>query len=148
MSGALETMREFVRSFPGADILSDLAIDYTDSVPGCGGLFPSGLVEVKRRKFITGGAEVDCQYNFALYAFLEKAPGDDAGAAVNAGWLMDFQEWVQEQSVTGKAPPFGDEPRSERIVAGNGELYSASDEGAALYVIRISVSFTKRYEGN
>ena len=146
MSGVLEKMREFVESYPGADILSQLSIDFTDEVPNVGGLFPSGLVEVRRRTDITGTVRVDSQYNFALYAKFEKVPEDDAAGTANAAWLMDFQEWVQGQSATGLAPAFGDDPRSERIQAGNGELYSASDEGTALYVIRISVSFTKRYE--
>lgn len=146
MSDALEKMRGFVAAYPGADVLSQLSIDWTDSVPNAGGLFPSGLVEVRRRRFITGGCEVDCQCNFALYAKLEKSPGDDAAATVNASWLMGFQEWVQEQSARGLAPAFGDRPSSERITAGNGELYSASDEGWALYAIRISVSFTKAYD--
>lgn len=146
MSGALQKMREFVESYPGADILSQLSIDFTDEVPNAGGLFPSGLVEVRRRAFIDGTREVDNQYNFALYTLFEKVPEDDSTGTANAAWLMDFQEWVQEQSVLGVAPAFGDDPRSERIFAGNGELYSASDEGTALYVIRISVNFTKRYE--
>ena len=146
MSDALEKMREFVASYPGADILSQLSIDFTDEVPNAGGLFPSGLVEVRRRAFIDGTREGEDQYNFALYALFEKVPEDDATGTANAAWLMDFQEWVQGQSVMGLAPAFGDDPRSERIQAGNGELYSASDEGTALYVIRISVSFTKRYE--
>lgn len=148
MSDALEKMREFVGRYPGADVLSQLDIDYTDEVPNAGGLFPSGLVEVRRRAFIDGTREVDSQYNFALYARFEKpAEGHDAAEA-NAAWLMGFQEWVQGQSVMGLAPAFGDDPRSERIQAGNGELYGASDEGTALYVIRISVKFTKRYERN
>lgn len=146
MSGALQKMREFVESYPGADILSQLSIDFTDKVPNAGGLFPSGLVEVRRRAFIDGTREVDSQYNFALYTLFEKVPEDDATGTANAAWLMAFQEWVQEQSILGLAPSFGDDPRSERIRAGNGEMYSASDEGTALYVIRISVSFTKRYE--
>ena len=146
MSDALEKMREFVASYPGADVLSQLSIDFTDEVPNAGGLFPSGLVEVRRRAFIDGTREAENQYNFALYALFEKVPEDDATGTANAAWLMDFQEWVQGQSARGLAPAFGDDPRSERIQAGNGEMYSASDEGTALYVIRISVSFTKRYE--
>ena len=58
---------------------------------------------------------------------------------------MDFQTWIQEQSVRGLAPVFGDVPQAEKITAGNGEIYSASDEGWALYVIRIQVSFTKQF---
>jgi hypothetical protein len=59
---------------------------------------------------------------------------------------MAFQEWVQEQSVLGLAPTFGDDPRMERITAQNGAIYSADAEGAAVYAIQISVSFTRRYE--
>ncbi len=146
MTTALEKMRGFVQSYPDADILGALQIDYTDHVPNCGGLFPSGLVEVARRRYVLGDADVDQQYNFALYTVLEKAPGEDAGATYNAEWLMGFQEWVQEQSVLGLAPTFGDFPRSERVWAGNGAVYSADEEGVAVYAIQISASFTKHYE--
>ena len=141
-------MREFVGSYPDADVLSALDIDYTDAIPNTAGLFPSGLQEIRRRMDITGAGAVENQYNFALYARFPKPTEEDAQATMNASWVMDFQEWVQEQSMRGLAPTFGDYPRNERIVAGNGELYSASDEGTALYVIRISVSFTKTFERN
>lgn len=143
---ALKKMRKFVESFPDADILSELYIDYTDKVPDCGGLFPNGLVEVRRRRFITGGVEVENQYNFALYTVMTKPPGDDAGATQNASWQMRFQEWVQEQSALGLAPAFGDDPRGERIVAQNGAIYSAEEGGVAVYAIQISATFKKTYE--
>jgi len=146
MTTALEKMREFVKSYPDADVLADLTIDYTDHVPNCGGLFPSGLVEVARRQFILGGVEIDQQYNFALYTVLEKSAGEDSGATLNAEWLMGFQEWVQEQSALGLAPQFGDEPRKERVWAGNGAVYSADEEGYAVYAVQISASFTRKYE--
>lgn len=145
MTTALEKMRGFVQSYPDADILGALQVDYTDHVPNCGGLFPSGLVEIARRRDITGAVTVDNQYNFALYTVLEKAPGEDAAATLNAEWQMGFQEWVQEQSVLGLAPTFGDDPRSERITAQNGSVYSADDEGVAVYAIQISVRFTKEF---
>ena len=88
---ALEKITAFVRSYPGADILQKFRIDYTDQIPANAGVFPSGLVEIDRKTDICGGATVTNQYNFGLYYVFEKAPGDDAGAAVNAGWLMDFQ---------------------------------------------------------
>ena len=59
---------------------------------------------------------------------------------------MDFQEWVQEQSVTGAAPVFGDVPRDERIKAQNGVLYAADDEGLATYMVQLSVQFKKKFE--
>ena len=143
---ALDLMREFVESYPDADMLSALNIDYTDKIPNCAGLFPDGLVEVSRHYDIFGNAYVTNQYNFALYTLMEKAPGEDAGAEANAEWQMGFQEWVQRQSIYGNVPVFGDEPRSERIVAQNGAIYSADDEGTAVYAIQIAVTFVRHYE--
>ena len=142
---ALEKMREFVSRFPYADILADLAIDYADRIPDTAGLFPSGMVEVSRTTDIFGDVTCKNQYNFALYAVLAKTPEDDEGATSNAEWIAAFQEWVQEQSVSGNAPTFGDNPRTERIIAQNGAIYSADAEGVAVYAIQISASFEKHY---
>ena len=95
----LEKIREWIRGFPGFDILSEFQVDYTDRVPANGGIFPSGLQEVGRKEYIYGDVLVTNQLNFGIYYVFEKAPGDDIGAAVNADWLMDFQKWVQEQSI-------------------------------------------------
>jgi len=138
---ALETMREFVRSFPGYDVLSRLDIDYTDKVPNSGGLFPSGMVEVSRRTDILGNVTVTNQLNFALYTTLEK--WEDG--ADNAEWQLEFQQWVQERSARGLAPAFGDDPKRELIVAQNGQLFGAGEEGTALYVIQINVQFVRNY---
>ncbi len=146
MSTALETMRSFVASYPDADVLAGLAIDYADRVPDCASLFPSGLVEVRRSTDLLGNVTTENQYNFALYTVLGKAPGDDETATHNAEWQMGFQEWVQEQSARGLAPTFGDEPRRERIVAQNGAIYSADAEGTAVYAIQITASFTRHFE--
>lgn len=143
---ALETIRKWISAFPGYDILLDFQVDYTDQIPGNGGMYPSGLVEVDRRKDIMGNVTVTNQYNFGLYYVFEKAPGDDAGAAINADWIMDFQMWVQEESVMGRAPVFGDVPQNERIMAQNGVLYEADEEGTATYMVQLSVQFTKKYE--
>lgn len=146
MSTALEKMRAFVESFPDFDVLgSGLSVDYADRVPDCAGLFPSGLVEVRRRRDLLGNVETDNQYNFALYMVMGKSPGDDAAATLNAEWAMAFQEWVQDQSARGLAPTFGDYPRQERVQAQNGAIYSADAEGTAVYAIQISASFTKRH---
>lgn len=142
---ALERMRSFVESFPDYD-LSGLSIDYADRVPDCAGLFPSGLVEISRRSDILGNVTVEDQYNFALYTVMAKAPDEDEGATLNAEWQMAFQEWVQEQSVRGLAPAFGDEPRTERITAQNGAIYSADPEGVAVYAIQIAARFTRHYQ--
>jgi hypothetical protein len=144
---ALQKMRDWIAAFPEFVILGSFSVDYTDRVPANGGIFPNGLVEIERRSDITGNVTVTNQYNFGLYCVFEKAPGDDAGATINADWIMAFQEWVQEQSATGQSPAFGDIPREERITAQNGVLYDANEEGIATYMVQISVQFKKRYKG-
>lgn len=145
---ALEKMREWLKTYPGYDILHDFQVDYTDQIPANGGIFPNGLVEVERKWSILGNTFVTNQYNFGLYYVFAKAPGDDVGATVNADWVMDFQEWVQEQSALGLAPAFGDEPSMEQISAQNGVMYDAENEGAATYMVQLSVTFIKKFEVN
>lgn len=143
---ALEKVKDWLAKYPGHDILGQYLVDYTDKVPSCGGVFPSGLVEVERKKDICGNVTVTNQYNFGLYYVFEKSPGDDVGAAVNADWIMDFQLWAQEQSVLGLAPVFGDVPDRERIIAQNGVLYEANEEGTATYMVQLSIQFIKKFE--
>lgn len=142
----LEKIREWLASYEGFDILGQFQVDYTDQVPSHGGIYPSGMVENSRKTDIFGNVTVENQYNFGLYCVFAKAPGDDAGATVNADWIMDFQLWAQEQSVLGLAPVFGDVPDQERIIAQNGVLYDASVEGTATYMVQLSVQFIKKYE--
>lgn len=143
---ALEKIRLWLGTYPGYDILSTFQVDFTDQAPANGGIFPSGLVEVERRQDIAGNVTVTNQHNFGLYYVFTKATQDDIGATTNADWLMGFQEWVQEQSVTGQAPIFGDVPRDEKIMAQNGVMYETDEEGVATYMVQLSVQFTRKYE--
>lgn len=140
---ALEKLTSWLSTYPGYNILEVFRVDYTDQIPANGGVFPSGLVEVARVTDILGNVTIRNQYNFGLYYVFEKAPGDDAGAKENADWIMDFQEWVQEQSACGAAPVFGDDPRFETIQAQNGVMYETQDEGLATYMVQLSVQFIK-----
>lgn len=143
---ALQKIKNWLGTYEGFDILGQFRVDYTDQVPANGGVFPSGLQEVSRRSDIFGNVTVENQYNFGLYYVFAKSPGDDAGATINADWIMEFQEWAQEQSITGKAPVFGDVPAEERILAQNGVLYEATDEGLATYMVQLSVRYIKKFE--
>lgn len=145
MSTELQKMRDFIASYPDFDILGQLQIDYTDKVPNSAGLFPGGLVEVSRDRDVLGNVEVVNQLNFALYALFEKAPDDDAIATLNAEWEIGFQQWVQAQSMQGNAPVFGDVPRRESITAQNGAIYSADEEGTAIYAIQLAVRYVKEF---
>ena len=143
----LEKIREWITTFPKHDIIADFMVDFVDQViPGSGSLAPAGLVEVSRTEDIVGNVTVKNQYNFGLYYTFRKPPSDDVDAMQNAEWVMDFQRWVQEQSALHVAPTFGDDPQSERIQAQNGVLYAASEEGAGVYMVQLSVQFTRFYE--
>ena len=143
---ALDQMKQFISSYPGAASLSSLRVDYTDQIPANGGIFPSGLVEISRKTDICGNVTVYNQYNFGLRYVFTKAPGDDDGAEDNAAWIMDLQEWVQQQSALGLAPVFGDVPQQETITAQNGSLFDTDEEGTAVYFVQISVKFVRKYE--
>lgn len=140
----LDRIKEWLQGYPGHEILQEFSVDWTDAVPGNGGLFPSGMVEASRTEDVNGGTYVENQYNFGIYYIFEKSPGDDIGAQINADWVMDFQMWVQEQSLTGDVPQFGD--KTTAIKAENGVLYGADDGGTATYMVQLSVNFDKFYK--
>ena len=143
---AIDKIRDWLTTLPDYLKLWGLRVDYTDAIPNNGGIFPSGLVEISRRTDIMGDVTVENQYNFGLYYVFTKSPGDDVGATINADWVMDFQNWVQEQSIRRLAPTFGDDPDTERIQAQNGVLYAADEEGTATYMVQLSVNYTKFYK--
>lgn len=144
----LERVRRWIKTFPKFDNISNFKVDYTDQIPANGGIFPSGLVEISRTEDIIGNVTVENQYNFGLYYVFSKAPEDDIGATLNADWIMEFQQWVQEQSVTDKIPKFGNTGEKEKAAAQNGVLYEADNEGVATYMVQLSFNFKKKYEVN
>lgn len=144
----LDKIREWLKTYPGAAPVRELQVDYYSPNPDNGSIDPSGLVEISRKVGITGDVTVENQYNFALYFVLLKSPDDDIGATDNAALLMDFQRWIQEQSLRRLAPTFGDDPDTETIKAQNGALYAANEEGVAIYTVQLSVNFIKYFEVN
>lgn len=142
----LERLKTWLCTFPGAEQIGQLQVDYTSSLPGCFGVFPAGLVEMRRTEDVCGNITVENQYNFALYLVFEKSPGDDVGATINADWVMEFQRWVQQESLAHRAPTFGDvDLQRETISAQNGALYSADAEGLGMYLVRLSATFRNYY---
>ena len=143
----LERLRVWLATYPGYDILDNMLVDYINEIPGAASLMPAGLVEINRTEDILGNVTVRNQYNFGLYLALEKSPGDDIASAYNAGWVLDFQRWVQAQSVTRAAPTFGNiDQRGETIKAQNGALLDTGKEGVAVYVVQLSAEFSTFYE--
>ena len=144
----LDKIRKWLLTYPQIGRLQGLNIDYYSEQPDNSSIAPSGLVEISRTEDILGNVTVQNQYNFGLYFVMIKAPEDDAGATENADWLMEFQKWVQEQSIRRLAPVFGDDPRSETIKAQNGVNEYADQEGTGIYAVQLSINFTKIYEVN
>ncbi len=142
----LSMIREWIATFPDYDILASFQVDYTDQIPSNGGIFPAGHDEISRTTDILGNTTVVNQENFGIYVVFDKTPGDNVAAADNQEWIAEFQEWVQEQSVKGEAPVFGDVPYRERIIASNGALYAATDEGLGTYMVQLSVRYVRRYD--
>lgn len=142
----MERIREWISTFPDFDILGALQVDYTDQIPGSGGLFPSGMVEITRKEDILGNVTVVNQLNFGLYCRFEKDCQDDALALSNAQWVLSFQKWVQEQSARGLTPKIGNTETKERVQAQNGVLFEQDEEGTALYMIQLSVRYETFYE--
>lgn len=140
----IERVRSWINTFEG--IPEQFKIDYTSEVPNNAGLFPSGLVEISRRENVWGETTVTNQYNFGLYCVFPKPEGEDDIAKQNADWVMDFQKWVQEQSVRKLAPTFGNfEPETETFKAQNGTLYEIKDAGVSMYMVLLSAQYKNFY---
>lgn len=142
----LAKIREWLQTFPQFNRLQGLKVDYYSTQLDNSSIAPSGLQEISRTEDILGNVEVKNQYNFSLEFVLTKSPGDDVGAKENADWLLQFQRWVQEQSICKLVPTFGDEPATETIKAQNGANTYADIEGNAVYTVLLSITFTKKYE--
>ena len=142
----LDQIREWLNTYNGFDRLQDLRVDYYSQQPDNGSIDPSGVQVVSTTEDILGNKTVEMQYNFGVYFVLAKDPGDEETAVDNAAWVLDFQRWVNEQSILRQAPTFGDIPRTETIKAQNGAVTAADNEGVAIYMVQVSVNFTKIYE--
>lgn len=140
----LERVREWIKGFDG--VPHEFSIDYTSEIPGTAGLFPDGMIEIQRREDIVGNVTVTNQYNFGIYYVFSKPSSEDEQAAANAGWVMEFQKWVQEQSILKKAPTFGNfEANKEIFKAQNGTMYSVPETGVAIYMVLLNVTFKNYY---
>ena len=136
----LEKVRGWVQTFPEWEE-GQLHIDYTGAAPGNTGLFPVGVEEVARREDVLGNVTVSCRCGFLLYRVTTGQEDNEK----NAAWLLQFQDWVREQSALGLAPTFGDVPAQERIRAEKGRLKNASQVGTAIYSVELTAEFVKKY---
>ena len=134
----LERVRQWIMTYPQWE--DTLTVDFVETGTGKAGLFPLGLEERERREDVLGNVQVACRYHFALY---RRTQGQQDCTA-NAQWLLAFQNWVQQQSVAGLAPHFGDMPARERIQAQKGTLKERAQTGT--YTVTLIADFIKVYE--
>ena len=134
----LEKLKQWLQAFPKWE--GSVCIDYVDVKPGSTGLYPKGLKEISRREDVLGNLQVRYRCDFLLRR-------NAGNSEENARWLLEFQNWVMEQSRLGLAPQFGDEPKTERIRAFEGQLQSHAQVGSAMYTVHLSTEFTKIYRG-
>ena len=134
----LEKMIKWLQTFPAWE--DSIQIDSVDARPGSTGLYPKGLKEISRREDVLGNLRI----RYRLDVLLRKNAGK---SEENAKWLLEFQEWVLEQNRLGLAPQFGDDPKTQRLQASEGQLQSLAQVGSALYTVKLWVEFTKIYRG-
>lgn len=136
----LEKMVQWLQSYPEWGEMP-LSIDYTDTEPVCAGLYPKGVEEVQRREDVLGNVTVHCRQSFQL----QRLTSGQESSPEDAQWLMEFQNWVRQQSAQGLAPQFGDEPGEERLRAEKGMLKAASQTATGTYVVTLTAEYVKHY---
>ena len=137
----LEKIRQFLLSFPGWD--GELTVDYTDGRPGSCGLYFTGVEERFRQTDVQGNALVCNRYHFVL----RRIAVATAGQAQGAQWLMDLQNWIQQQSAAGNTPRLGCLPDREQMASHDAKLLKADTSGCAVYQLRLWVEFCTYQEG-
>lgn len=134
----LENMKVWLQTFPQWE--GNIQVDYLEAVPGNTGLYPKGITEISRREDVLGNVKVRCRSTFLLRKTAD-------GTEENARWLLAFQQWVMEQNRLGLTPKFGDEPKTERLLAADGRLENHAQVGSSLYTVQLQAEFTKIYRG-
>lgn len=116
-----------------------LYVDYTDARPGNMGLFSGGMEELERKTDILGNVTIRNRCSFTLRRVCAGQQSNEA----DAQWLLEFQNWIQRQSIQGLAPVFGENTRWR---AEKGRLRDASQTGTGVYTVNLTVEYTKNME--
>ena len=140
---SIEKMRDFILTCPFLkNFTNGVLVDW--HAQDKFGLMPTGQAIISRKEDIIGNVVVHKQCNFSLYA--QNFTIDDVIRIETIGFLEEFSNWIEEQSVNGTAPVFGDNPDEEEITAQNGMLFQLYDDGlSGRYQLQISVTFEKHY---
>ncbi len=105
-------------------------------------LLPKSVEETSRQADVLGNNLVGYRYAVTLY-WQMAGQGDEEEDACR---LLDFQNWVREQSVLGLAPELGDMPALERIRAEKGGFTPGAQ--IVTYTVSLVADFVKAYDVN
>ena len=96
----LEKLKAWLSTYPHWE--DTLQVDYLDGRPPNAGLLPVNLEETDRQEDVLGNLQIGYRYHFTLF-WKMTGQGSDGE---NAARLLDFQQWVQEQSFPRTAQRF------------------------------------------
>ena len=103
-------------------------------------VLPKEMKEISHRADVLGNTLVGYRYYVNLFWEMD----GQGEVEKNAACLLDFQNWVREQSVMGLAPRFGDVPAGERVWTEKGGLTAGGR--IATYTVTLVAEFMKIYE--
>lgn len=126
----LQSIKHWLMGYPG---LSGILTDKTPHAPGSCGLYPLGAEQKNRREDITGSASEVWRQSFALRR-------RDLHAEDAAVWLLEFQDWVRQQSHASLAPQPG---AKSRVRAEKGRLVHTNGAGTATYEVQLIFEYEK-----
>lgn len=126
---ALEKLQKWLSVYP-----------HWDAYPANVCVLPKAMEETSRKEDVLGNMLVGCRYYVTLF-WEATGQGDEAE---NARRLLDFQNWVQEQSSLGLAPKFGDVPARETLRTEKGGLTPGAQ--MITYTVTLVADFMKIYE--
>lgn len=135
----LEKIKAWLVTYPKWE--GELFVDYTKAEPGHFGLYPLGVQVLHRQEDVLGNRFARLRSTYQLRRVIT----GHADGTVNAGWLLDFAQWVQSQSEMGLAPQLGTVSQTQTFRAEKGRLQKADQVGTAVYSIDLVAEYTKIY---
>lgn len=126
----LERIKNWLMEYPG---LAGAFIDKTPQGVGFCGLYPLGAEQQSRKEDILGSVSETWRQSFALRR-------NDLHSAEVAAWLLDFQDWVRQQSHAGLAPQPG---AKSRVRVEKGRLKASGGAGTATYEVQLIFEYEK-----
>ena len=139
----LKQLLSWLKTYPGwAEEI--IHTDYMDGTAGCVAIYPKGVEILSSQEDLLGNAAVKYRCRYILR---RQVAGPESNEK-NAQWMMDFQQWVQQQNEMGLTPRFGDVHIAESIQAEKGALKERSGNGLAVYEVTLTAQYVRTYTIN